>query len=79
METFWFAELEILIRNYGSNTRRGDVELDNAIGSLSETVRSKFGWDLPDLRTVRRKVEEGEDDDGDELEEGEDAPVVVEL
>jgi hypothetical protein len=79
MEDFWFAEIETLIRNYGSNARRGDVELDSAIGSLSETVRSKFGWDLPDLRSVRRKAEEDEDDDGDELEEGEDAPVVVEL
>ena len=77
MEDFWLTEIETLIRNYGTHSRRGDVELDGAIGVLSETVRTRFGWDLPDLRGLRRKAAEEEDED--ELEEGEDAPVVVEL
>jgi A1 cistron-splicing factor AAR2 len=79
MEDFWFAEIKTLIRTYGSNVRRGDVELDGAIGTLRETVRTKFGWDLPDLGTVRRQAVEDENENADELEEGEDAPVVVEL
>ena len=73
MEDFWFSEIEALIRNYGLNAAGIEPSVDVAISNLKKTALSKFGWELVDVNTLHV------DEDDDELEEGEDAPVIVEL
>lgn len=73
MEDFWFSETEALIRNYSMNAAGIEPSVDAAISNLKKTALSKFGWEIADVDALNV------DEDEDELEEGEDAPVIVEL
>lgn len=78
LEDFWYTEVEQLIRNYGLNACATDADLDQAIAGLRNTAKRRFGWILPELGQLRVQ-KAGEEMLGEDLEEGEDAPVVVEL
>jgi hypothetical protein len=73
MEDFWFSEIEALIRNYTINAPGIEPSVDAAISNLKKTALSKFGWEIAEVNALHV------DEDEDELEEGEDAPVIVEL
>jgi hypothetical protein len=73
MEDFWFSEIEALHRNYSLNAAGMEPSMDAAISNLKATASSKFGWEIAEIKSV-----DGDEDD-EAIEEGEDAPVIVEL
>jgi A1 cistron-splicing factor AAR2 len=74
MEDFWYNEIETLVRNYALHSGDGNVRIDEAVSSLRLLVDERYGWTLPDIRSLRNQAE-----DEDYLEEGDEAPLVVEI
>lgn len=75
MQDFWREELEALFLSIArSHSESGPVPraLEEAMVRLRSVAQERFQWELPVGRS-----ESGADDES--LEEGEDAPVIVDL